>query len=33
MNNGKSLGMDGLPCELDKVIWNMIGDEFCHLAG
>lgn len=32
MKNGKALGMDGLPCEFSKAMWNIIGDDFCCLA-
>jgi len=28
MENGKSLGLDGFPCDFYKVIWDMVGDEF-----
>jgi hypothetical protein len=32
MKNGKYLGKDGLPCEFYKGMWDMIGDDFCHLV-
>jgi len=32
MQNGKSLGMDGLPCEFYKTMWDAIGDDFCHVV-
>lgn len=32
MNNGKSLGVDGVPCELYKFMWDNIGDAFSHMA-
>lgn len=32
MQNGKSRGMDGLPCEFYKVMWDTTGDDFCSLA-
>ena len=32
MKNGKSSGIDGLPCEFYKTMWSTMGDEFCALA-
>jgi hypothetical protein len=32
MQNGKSLGIDGLPCEFYKEMWDMVGVNFCNLA-
>ena len=32
VNNGKSHGLDGIPCEFYKVIWDTIGDDFCHMT-
>lgn len=31
MQNGKSPGMDGVPCELFKAMWYTIGDEWIRL--
>lgn len=31
MNNGKSLGLDGIPCELCKVMWDIVGYDFSHM--
>ena len=28
MQDGMSLGMDGLPCEFYKVMWDTFGDDF-----
>jgi hypothetical protein len=27
MRNGKSLGIDGFPCEFYKTMWDMVGDD------
>lgn len=32
MKNGKSPGMDGLPCEFYKAMWDNVGDYFCGLV-
>jgi hypothetical protein len=32
MQNGKSSGIDGLPCEFYKEMWDIVGDDFCNLA-
>lgn len=32
MQNGKSPGMDGLPCEFYKAMWDTVGDDFRILA-
>jgi hypothetical protein len=32
MKNGKSLGIDGFPCEFYKVMWDTIGDDFYCLV-
>jgi hypothetical protein len=29
---GNHLGIDGLPCEFYKVMWDTTGDDFCNLA-
>jgi len=30
--NGKSLGLDGLPCVFYKAMWDVIEDDFCSLV-
>lgn len=32
MHNGKSPGLDGLPCEFRKAKWKIVGDIFCCLV-
>lgn len=32
MQNGKASGIDGLPCEFYKAMWDSIGDDFCCLV-
>lgn len=32
MQNGKYLGVDGLPCEFYKITWGIIGVDFSDLS-
>lgn len=32
MQNGKSPGLYGLPCEFYKSLWDAIGEDFCSMA-
>ena len=31
MQNGESPGINGLPCEFYKAMWDTVGDYFCNL--
>jgi hypothetical protein len=32
MKEGKSLGIDGFPCEFYNVMWDILGENFYNLA-
>lgn len=32
MKNGKSHGIDGLPCEFFKLVWDTVVDDLCCMA-